>query len=127
MIWPFLFALLFAIFAWRSIYEMGTNFLDYCFATYLLVVLTAVAFGVGLGFASLIGLVVPKHWTGPETAQLVSLRGDDDISGNFFLGTGKYQYYPVLLLLQGSWAGVPTRESRDCRQRVGLRGEAAGR
>ena len=96
MIWPFLFALLFVIFAWRSIYDMASDFLEYCFETFTLVILTTVAFGVGLGFASLIGLAMPKHWTGPETAKLVSLRNGDGISGHFFLGTGSIgttQYY----------------------------------
>ena len=96
MIWPFLFALLFVIFAWRSIYDMASGFLEYCFSTLFLVVFTAMAFGVGLGFASLIGLAVPKHWTGPDTAKLVSLRDGDGISGHFFLGTGSIgttQYY----------------------------------
>ena len=96
MIWPFLFALLFVIFAWRSIYDKASDFLDYCFSTFFLVVFTAMAFGVGLGFASLIGLAVPKHWTGPDTAKLVSLRDGDGISGHFFLGTGSIgttQYY----------------------------------
>ncbi len=96
MIWPFLSALLFVIFAWSSMYNIAFNFLMYCFSTILFVIFTAVAFGVGLGFASLIGLAVPKHWTGPERAKLVSLRDGDGISGAFFLGTGSIgttQYY----------------------------------
>ena len=96
MIWPFLFVVLFVIFAWRSIYDKADDFLEHCFSTFFLVILTAVVFGVGVGFASLIGLAVPKHWTGPETAQLVSLRDSDGISGHFFLGTGSIgttQYY----------------------------------
>ena len=91
-----LFALLFVIFAWRSIYNSVSDFLDYCCLTFSFVVFTAIAFGVGLGFASLIGLAVPKHWTGPETTKLVSLRDSDGISGHFFLGTGSIgttQYY----------------------------------
>ena len=96
MIWPFLFALLFVIFAWRSIYDMASDFEGYCLSTVLLVAFAAVAFGVGLGFASVIGLAVPKHWTEPETIKLVSLRDGDGISGHFFLGTGSIgttQYY----------------------------------
>ncbi|MEK7568368.1 MAG: hypothetical protein AAB498_01935 [Patescibacteria group bacterium] len=96
MIWPFLFAVLFVIFAWRSVYDVASDFLEYYFSTFFLVIFTALAFGVGLGFASLVGLAVPKHWTGPETAKLVSLRDGDGISGHFFLGTGSIgatQYY----------------------------------
>ena len=37
----------------------------------------------------------------------------------------QYRYYPVLLLLQRSWAGIPAGESHCHRQRDGLRGEAA--
>lgn len=96
MIWAFLFALLFVIFAWKSIYDMVSDFLEYCFLTLFFVFCTAIAFGVGIGFALLIGLAVPKHWTEPETAKLVSLRDGESNSGHFFLGTGSIgttQYY----------------------------------
>lgn len=91
MIWPFLFAPLFVIFAWESIYEMVDGFLDHCFAIFFMVIFTAMAFSVGFCFALLFGLAVPKHWTGPETTQLVNLRNGDGISGNFFIGTGSIQ------------------------------------
>ena len=94
MIWLFIFPLLYGIFAWRSICEIVNEFLE--FSPIPLVVITAVVFGVGIGFASLIGLAMPKHWTGPETTKLVSLRDGDGINGHFFLetgGIGTTQYY----------------------------------
>ena len=96
MIWPFLFVLLFVIFTWRSIYQIADDFLGYFISTWLLVVLSIVMFGLGIGLSSLAGLAIPKHWTGPETVQLVSLRDNEGISGHFFLGTGSIgttQYY----------------------------------
>lgn len=96
MIWPYLFSILFVVFAWRNIYEMNYGFLDYFFSTLFLTLFSTVSFFIGLAFALLIGLAVPKHWTGPETSQLVGLRNSEGISGNFFLGTGSIdstQYY----------------------------------
>jgi len=96
MIWPFLFVLLFVIFAWRSNYEFAVDFSDYVVDTLFLGLLSALVFGLGIGFSSLMGLAVSKHWTESETTQLVSLRNSDSISGNFFIGTGSIgttQYY----------------------------------
>lgn len=96
MIWAFLFAVLFVVFTQEDFYRMSWGFLERCCDTFFLVVFTAIAFGVGIGFASFIGLVVPKQWTGPETTKLVSLRNNDGISGHFFLGSGSIetkQYY----------------------------------
>lgn len=96
MIWPFIFALLFVVFAWRHFYKWADDFMEYCASTFFLVIFTAGMFGFGVGFASLIGLAVPKHWTGPETMKLVSLRDGDDTHGRFFIGTGNIgtiQYY----------------------------------
>ena len=98
MIWPILFAILFIIFAWRSIYDFGLDhdFLDRFMDTLLLLLLAALVFGFGVGFSFLAGIAVPKQWTGPETTQLVSLRDSDGVSGQFFLGTGSIdatQYY----------------------------------
>jgi hypothetical protein len=94
MIWPFLFVLIFVVFALRTIYERANDLLDYFMDTLFLVLLSVLVFIFGIGFSSLMGLAVSKHWTGPETAQLVSLRNDD--SGNFFLEIGSIgttQYY----------------------------------
>ena len=96
MIWPFLFVLFFIVFTYGSMYQMAHSFLDYFMGTLFLGVLSALVSGFGIGFSSLVGLVVSKHWTGPETAQLVSLRDSEGISGHFFLGTGSIgttQYY----------------------------------
>lgn len=96
MIWPFLFALLFVIFAWRDTYKMSCGFMDYFTDTFLLALFTAVVFCVGIGFALFIGLAMPKQWSGPETTKLVNLRDNDSINDRFFLGFGSInatQYY----------------------------------
>lgn len=96
MIWPFLFVLLFVIFAWKSIYRESCDFLDYFFDTLFLGLMSILVFALGIGFSLLIGLAGSKQWIGPETAKLVSLRGNDGISGSFFLGIGSIgttQYY----------------------------------
>jgi hypothetical protein len=75
---------------------MATDFFDYFLETFLFVVFSVLVFGIGIGFSSLVGIAIPKHWTEPETVQLVSLRNSDGISGHFFLGTGSInttQYY----------------------------------
>ena len=56
---------------------------------------TVTWFLIGIAFAFLIGLAMPKHWE-PKTTELVSLRDDSGVSGRFFLGTGainENQYY----------------------------------
>lgn len=96
MIWPWLFAVLFVIFARKSIYRLSTDFIEYFFDTLFFAFFSAIAFGIGCGFALLIGLTLPKQWIGPESVQLASLRGNDSVNGHFFLGTGSIgteQYY----------------------------------
>ncbi len=96
MVWPFIFALIFIIFSWRDFYNLADSFLDRCAATFFLVVFAALVFALGILFASIISLVVPSQWTGPESTKLVSLRNSDCVSGHFFLGTGSIdatQYY----------------------------------
>lgn len=95
-IWPVIFSVFFTIFAWRSIYSIADDFLGYFMATMILGIFAVVAFCIGIGLALLIGLIIPKRWSEPETTKLVSLRGSEGINGNFFLGTGSIgtsQYY----------------------------------
>ncbi len=88
MLWPLLFVLIFVVFAWKDMYGQADGFLDRCAATFFFGIFASIVFFFGIGFASVIGLAVPKHWTGPETTGLVSLRGSDGLSGQFYLGTG---------------------------------------
>ncbi|KKU89537.1 MAG: hypothetical protein UY20_C0009G0003 [Candidatus Yanofskybacteria bacterium GW2011_GWA1_48_10] len=63
MIWPYLFVLLFVIFASRSVYDLAgvEEFFDYFLGTLLLGTLSALVFCLGIGFGSLVGLTVSKH------------------------------------------------------------------
>src|SRR3990167_4853279 len=96
MLWPLIFALVIVNFAWRPLYGSSYDFLEYFFSSIFLGFFATIGLAVGLAFALLVGLAVPKHWTAGEVIKLVSLRSSDGINGNFFLGTGSIgttQYY----------------------------------
>lgn len=96
MIWPWFFAVLFFILAFKSVWEDCNDFLLFLLAAIVHIVVTCAGFGVGVILALTIGLGFTKEWTGPETRTLVSLRDGSGANGNFFLGTGTInttQYY----------------------------------
>ena len=91
MLWPITTASLFVYFAWSEIFRNSWRFMDLMFSCLFLTFGTALAALVGVGIAALIGLFIPKTWYGPESTELVSLRGSDGTSGTFFLGSGAIQ------------------------------------
>ena len=91
MLWPITTASLFVYFAWSEIFRNSWRFMDLMFSCFFLTFGTALAALVGVGIAALIGLFIPKTWYGPESTELVSLRGSDGTSGTFFLGSGAIQ------------------------------------
>lgn len=96
MLWAISSVILFVVFAWKDIYKYSDEFLEYAFFTFFLTFFAAIAFAVGLAIASLIGCAIRKKWHDSETAELVSLRDGNGMSGHFFLGTGSIgaqQYY----------------------------------